>query len=158
MTSDQIIEMSKLIGAILAIIASVSSIFVFVRKFFKKIDKTEQIYETYENIGSTLTTMQSDLKSVIESIENQTVEIENIKDQMTNNNRLTLNLARNELLKTLREVIDNNGWDSSEQYGITSKMFDAYTSNGGNSEICALMEKAKTYTTYKRNMIDIEKI
>lgn len=156
-TSAHIIELSKIVGAITVIFGAISTIFLFIRMIFKKIDKTEKIYETYESIGPSLTEMKKDLKSVIKRIDKQTEEIEDIKTQMVNNNNLTLNLARDELLKTLREVIDSNGWDSSEQFGIACKMFDAYTSNGGNSEICALMEKAKTYKTYKRNLIDVKK-
>ena len=94
-------------------------------------------------IQQSMNDVKQDIKTINNNIMNQTTEVENLKKQIETNNELTLNITREKLLKILREVIDNNAWNSGEQFGVVSKMYEAYVKNGGNSEIVKLMQKAE---------------
>ena len=108
----------------------------------------KEIKETYPANRVEIDVKQ-DIKTINNNIMNQTTEVENLKKQIETNNELTLNIAREKLLKILREVIDNNAWNSGEQFGVVSKMYEAYVKNGGNSEIVKLMQKAEKLPVHR---------
>lgn len=155
-TANDIIWFSKILGSIGVIFGALSSVYIFFKKFFTTVSKTETIYKSYEKftehmagIQQSMNDVKQDIKTINNNIMNQTTEVENLKKQIETNNELTLNIAREKLLKILREVIDNNAWNSGEQFGVVSKMYEAYVKNGGNSEIVKLMQKAEKLPVHR---------
>lgn len=158
-TSNDIMHLSEIIGAISVIGGFGIYLFRTIKKLVQHVDNLDNIYNQQDDLNKNIIAINDSLQNVECRLDNISVELNNqanelqsIKTQMKSNNDLTLNIAREKLLKILREVIDNNGWDSSEQYGIISKMYTSYVQNGGNSEICSLMEKAKNLKVY-RNLV-----
>ena len=147
-------EIGKMIACGAGILTGVAAIYAAVKNFILKKTKTENVVDNFPDL---LNAAMADLKKDLESLKHHHNEaiaevkkdiadlktshgaaIDKLDEKISNNSDLTLSFTRDRLLSVLSKVMKEQAWDSVVEFRVTSKLYDSYIKNGGNTEIVAM--------------------
>ena len=121
---DELIYIGKVVGAIIAIVGFIGSIFVMIRKIIHMVDEVEKLVNNQENM--------QEIKD----------ELAIRKKEEEKSHDLLLSIARRQLLESFNKVFADREM-SQETFMVLSQLYNSYTTNGGNSVICDMWEEIK---------------